>query len=186
MDGMTSASRDDPLPSGLLERLNTAAIVHAILEDYALPERGDHGVTHWARVLENGVRLAWATGVGPDIVVLFALFHDARRVHEGRDEAHGARGAELARSMRGTRVDLDDADFVLLDRACRCHADGHTQGDPVLRVCWDADRLDLGRVGIRPRPERLWLPVARELLPWAHMRAIRAFEPSFVSEVWGV
>lgn len=37
--------------------LNLEAVVHAILEDYALPSDGIHGVSHWARVLENGLRL---------------------------------------------------------------------------------------------------------------------------------
>jgi hypothetical protein len=40
----------------------TAVIIHEILKDYALPIRGPHGVVHWARVLENGLRLASATG----------------------------------------------------------------------------------------------------------------------------
>jgi uncharacterized protein len=50
--------------------LNLRLIVHAILEEYALPRENDHGVAHWARVLENGLRLAGATGgnVGPDFV----------------------------------------------------------------------------------------------------------------------
>ena len=42
--------------------LNLRLIVHAILEEYALPREGDHGVAHWARVLENGLRLARTTG----------------------------------------------------------------------------------------------------------------------------
>ncbi|QDU80487.1 hypothetical protein Pla110_22170 [Polystyrenella longa] len=36
--------------------MNLKPILQAILEDYALPLNGDHGVTHWARVLENGRR----------------------------------------------------------------------------------------------------------------------------------
>jgi len=42
--------------------LNLKLIVHSILEDYALPWNGTHGVGHWARVLENGLRLARQTG----------------------------------------------------------------------------------------------------------------------------
>ena len=42
--------------------VNLKAIVHAILEDYALPWHGTHGVGHWARVLENGLRLAKESG----------------------------------------------------------------------------------------------------------------------------
>lgn len=34
------------------------AILQAILREYARPVRGLHGVTHWARVLENGLRIA--------------------------------------------------------------------------------------------------------------------------------
>ena len=35
-----------------------AAIVNAVLAEYALPVRGVHGVVHWARVLDNGLRIA--------------------------------------------------------------------------------------------------------------------------------
>jgi uncharacterized protein len=62
--------------------LNLRPVVHAILEDYALPWHGTHGVGHWARVLENGLRLADATGAVVGVVHLFAVFHDSRRVNE--------------------------------------------------------------------------------------------------------
>ena len=41
--------------------MNLKLIIHEILEDYALPLHGDHGVSHWARVLENGLRLSEQT-----------------------------------------------------------------------------------------------------------------------------
>ena len=44
--------------------LNLKLILHAILEEYELPWDGLHGVAHWARVLENGLRLADETGAG--------------------------------------------------------------------------------------------------------------------------
>ena len=37
----------------------------------------------------------------------------------------------------------------------RLHSDGHTTVDAAVLACWDSDRLDLGRVGIRPHPSRL-------------------------------
>ena len=40
---------------------NIPLILHAILEDYALPWGGYHGVGHWARVFENGLGVASAT-----------------------------------------------------------------------------------------------------------------------------
>ena len=62
--------------------MDTAAIIHEILAGYTLPVRGDHGIVHWARVLENGLRLAEATGANVEVVTLFALFHDCRRVNQ--------------------------------------------------------------------------------------------------------
>jgi hypothetical protein len=38
--------------------LNIPLVLQTVLEDYTLPINGDHGVSHWARVLENGLRLA--------------------------------------------------------------------------------------------------------------------------------
>jgi uncharacterized protein len=161
-------------------------MIHEILEDYALPIRGYHGVVHWARVLENGRRLAAATGAKIEVVTLFALFHDSRRVNEDTDFGHGHRGAQYARSLRGTLVHLDDADFELLFEACRLHTDGLTHGDITLQACWDADRLDLGRVGIAPEPDLLCTDAARELLDWAHERAVLRYEPAFVADEWGL
>jgi hypothetical protein len=37
------------------------------------------------------------------------------------------------------------------------------QSNPTLAVCLDADRLDLGRVGITPDPLRLSTATAREM-----------------------
>src|SRR5437764_13248883 len=95
-----------------------AAIMAVILDGYALPVRGPQGVVHWARVLENGLRIAEANGADRKVVTLFALFHDARRVNEDTDDGHGLRGGELARSLRGTLVHLDADRFDLLYEAC--------------------------------------------------------------------
>jgi uncharacterized protein len=80
------------------------AILAAILNEYALPFHGNHGVVHWARVLENGLRIAEDTGADREVVALFALFHDARRVDENRDDDHGLRG--LVRAIVAGHVDL--------------------------------------------------------------------------------
>ena len=46
-----------------------------------------------------------------------------------------------------------------------------------MQVCWDADRLDLGRVGYMPHPSRLCTPAARdaELIRWAYERSVRPY-----------
>lgn len=163
-----------------------AAIMKVILDGYVLPVRGSHGLIHWARVLENGLRVAEENGADPEVVALFALFHDSRRVNEYRDDGHGLRGGEFARSLRGSLVHLDDERFDLLFEACRLHTDGHTDGNPTLQACWDADRLDLGRVGIRPRPHRLCTDAARGLLEWSNERAVSGHVPTEVLIGWGL
>lgn len=163
---------------------NTQALVGEILKGYPLPVWGLHGVAHWARVLENGLRLARATGASAEIVTLFALFHDARRRSESRDEGHGLRGAELAQSMRGGLFRLADSDFDSLYTACRLHTEGLIEGAVAVQVCWDADRLDLGRVGIAPKPTRLCTNAARMLLGWAHERAVSGHVPDIVTRSW--
>jgi len=88
--------------------LNLRLIVHAILEEYALARDGDHGVAHWARVLENGLRLARTIGANVEVVKLFAVFHDSKRVKETSDLDHGRFGAEFAAELRGQLFELPD------------------------------------------------------------------------------
>ena len=167
-------------------RMDPGMIVREILKTYALPIRGRHGVNHWARVLENGLRLAESTGADVRIITLFALFHDSRRMNEQYDEGHGLRGGEYARSLRAKFLSLQNPEFELLFQACHFHTDGLTQGDVTLQTCWDADRLDLGRVGITPKPELLCTYTAKKLLVWANQRAVIGYEPEIVTKVWGL
>jgi uncharacterized protein len=168
--------------------MNLNPLVHAILEDYALPWHGTHGVGHWARVLENGLRLAEATGAKVEVVQLFAVFHDSRRINEGVDDDHGCRGAELAVALRGDLFNLPDCDFELLCYACAAHTDGLIEGDVTTQTCWDADRLDLGRVGIIPAPKKLCTPAARtwEMIQWADGRSAFEVVPELVKGEWGI
>ena len=109
-----------------------------------------HGPDHWRRVERNGLLLAERTGADVLVVRLFALFHDSRRQNDFTDDGHGARGAEFARSVRGQAFELSDERFELLHHACTWHTEGEHHADPTIGTCWDADRLDLGRVGITP------------------------------------
>jgi uncharacterized protein len=162
------------------------AIMARILHGYTLPVWGYHGVVHWARVMENGMRVAESNGADREVVALFALFHDSWRINESRDDGHGLRGGDLAESLRGTLIHLDNGQFDLLFQACRLHTDGLTDGNPTLQACWDADRLDLARVGIMPKPDRLCTDTARELLGWASARAVSNHTPKEVLASWGL
>jgi uncharacterized protein len=168
--------------------LNIPLILHAVLEDYALPWGGYHGVAHWARVLENGLRLAEETGADVEVVSLFAVLHDSKRLNEGFDPDHGPRAAGFALLVRGRLFDLPDHEFGLLHRACAGHTYERTHPDVSVQTCWDADRLDLGRVGITPHPEYLGNEVARRpaTIHWADRRATSRLVPGFVWEQWGI
>lgn len=161
------------------------AILRVVLEQYLLPTDGLHGVGHWARVLENGLKMASQLKVDEEVISLFALFHDACRFNEDHDPKHGLRGAELAKSLRGDLIHLDDERFELLYAACVDHTNGLTVADPTIMVCWDADRLDLGRVGIVPNPKYLCTKVAKGMIHWSHLRAIDEYVPEAVLTAWG-
>ncbi len=121
----------------------------AVEARFSMPPHSIHGPAHWRRVEAIGLALAEATGADRDVVHLFACFHDSRRETDGTDPDHGRRGAALARSMRGELFDLADDAFALLEFACTHHTDARTSKDPTIATCWDADRLDLARLGFR-------------------------------------
>jgi uncharacterized protein len=123
-----------------------------------------HGTTHWRRVEANGLLIASASGADVTVVRLFALFHDCRRENEFTDPDHGKRGAELAKSLHDVEFDLDEPRLSLLMEACSGHTDLVHHPDPTIGTCWDADRLDLPRVGIVPNPAYLNTAKAKEML----------------------
>jgi uncharacterized protein len=168
--------------------VNIPLVLNAILENYQLPWNGAHGVAHWARVLENGRRLTEFTAANSDVVALFAILHDSQRQNEGHDPDHGPRAALYAAEIRGTVLDLPDDQFALLQRACAGHTHERTHHDITVQTCWDADRLDLGRVGILPHPSRLCTSVAKlpETIRWADGRAACDVVPNFVEDEWGI
>jgi uncharacterized protein len=109
----------------------------------------------------NGLALAPTTGAREDVVELFAFLHDSQRFHDGGDRQHGARAAEYVHSIDVSLLRLDALGLDQLIYACRHHSDGLTEADVTVQTCWDADRLDLARVGIEPQPEFLCTRQAR-------------------------
>lgn len=162
------------------------SLITRILSDQIVSWQGIHGLSHWGRVYENGMRLADESGAIRRVVELFAFFHDAQRFTEGTDIGHGHRGAEYARSLRGEFFELTDVEFDLLYIACRDHTDEVTHDDVTVQTCWDADRLDLGRVGMTPDPKYLSTDVARrrETIEWSHSRAVGEIIPQVIADIW--
>lgn len=114
-----------------------------------------HGVEHWDRVYRNAQKLM-TPNVNKTVVELFAYLHDSCRLDDGFDIAHGERAAEWIDTLRNNLLkDISDEEFNLLKTACRLHSTTHKTSNPTIDACFDADRLDLWRVGITPDPEYL-------------------------------
>jgi len=122
-----------------------------------------HGPSHWRRVERNGLLIATKSGAIEEVVRLFAVFHDSRREHDGWDDTHGGLGASYAASLRGVLFNLSDEHFNLLNYACTWHTHGQLSDDPTIGTCWDADRLDLGRVGMHPASQYMSTEFGREI-----------------------
>ena len=143
------------------ERIDKVGLWRHLRDRFRLEWDGIHGGAHWARVGHHGRRMARANGASEHVVTLFACLHDAERFDEYRDAEHGARAAALAETLRGEFFDATIEEMDLLRRACEGHSHGGLLGPLTVQTCWDADRLDLGRVGIRPRAESLCTVQAR-------------------------
>ncbi len=151
----------------------TIEVLVEIKHQYRLSWYGTHGVIHWSRVYENGMRLAEQDGVNRKVLQLFSIFHDSRRRNENWDKSHGNRGAQLALTLRNY-CPLDDNEFSLLTTACALHTSSRNHDDITVQACFDSDRLDLGRVGTMPNAEYLCTPMAKseEVISWAYKRSL--------------
>jgi uncharacterized protein len=132
--------------------------------EFKLDWLGIHGAPHWARVRHNGMLLLRAENnplARADVVELFALLHDHQRLNDGHDPDHGYRAALAINELRGTCFDMDDAGCALLAEALEGHSSGRTEADISVQICWDSDRLDLGRVAIYPDARHLCTASAR-------------------------
>lgn len=138
----------------------------------------DHGPRHWRDVARIAHAL-WAEGTCDDheALFLFALLHDSQRENEYDDPQHGARAAALLTELcAGGVIELDEPDatdkhpsprFWMLVEALTKHEHGHTAtredaAGRVIGTCWDADRLNLWRVGIAPDERFLSTALAHE------------------------
>ena len=122
-----------------------------------------HGINHWDRVYQNGKRLL-TPDVNPLVVALFAYLHDSCRVEDGKDIYHGKRASIRIDNLRNTFLkDVSDEELELLKEACSLHTTTHKTGHPTIDACFDADRLDLWRVGIFPAPQKMATEKGKEI-----------------------
>ncbi|MGQ0511906.1 MAG: hypothetical protein ACT4P9_14985 [Betaproteobacteria bacterium] len=154
----------------------TPALLATLRSRFRLDWQGIHGAPHWSRVRKNGLTLAEKSGpqANTRVIELFAFLHDSCRHDDGYDPMHGSRAAESLIELAEEIPNLAKEERELLAYACTRHSDGLTEAELTVQVCWDADRLDLGRVGHRPDPRRLCTPAAKDakLIEWAYRRSL--------------
>jgi uncharacterized protein len=161
------------------------SVFQQIVAGYPLDLHGVHGIHHWARVFENGRKLAALTEADTCVVDLFSVFHDSRRKNEDGDPNHGRRGAQLARRFHESgHLDLSSVQLEQLIYACKHHTGGATEADPTVQTCWDADRLDLGRVWVTPDPRYLCTTAAKDpaMIAWADERSRKGIRSNVLEE----
>ena len=168
-----------PPPEGPKLSVELERVILPILRDcFSLDWDGIHGIGHWRRVRDNGLRLAAVTGARPRVVELFGYLHDSMRLDDGFDLEHGPRAAKFVRTLAGRGFHLPADELELLVHAIDFHSVGRIDGDVTVQTCWDADRLDLGRIGIVPEARRLCTPAARQpaMIEWAYRRSMEGWE----------
>ncbi len=128
-------------------------LVRDVLARKHLIEYSVHGLQHWQRVERNGLFIASRDGGDPEVISLFALFHDSQRINDYEDPEHGARGASLATEFHSAgRLKITEDQLRLLVFSCTHHTDTTHHTDATVSACWDADRLDLTRIRVVPDP----------------------------------
>ena len=149
-------------------------LLEHLLGQFPLGHSTIHGEDHWMRVLYNGRMLARENRANLNVVELFAIIHDCQRDNDDYDLEHGRRAAEYVNGIYEEWLDIDEKEKELLIEACKYHSDGFIDADITVQTCWDADRLDLGRVGIRPSPDRLCAEAAKKshVIKLAYQRSI--------------
>lgn len=140
-------------------------LLKAVIENHKLNiiESG-HGLTHWLRVIDIGITLAYHNNVDPNFVIAFGLLHDSARTHDQHCFEHGPAACDVINKFRDL-IPLDDTQISELKTAVGFHTTAHPHPEQnishELKCCWDSDRLDLLRVGIVPANEYLYTKQAK-------------------------
>ena len=171
-----------------MKHLVSHALEHVIPQFRLNIDHGWHGIAHWSRVWRNARELCEVMGVNATVPCLFSYLHDSQRFDEGSDIEHGPRAVEwLERLYCERKLNIKANDFHLLTEAIAGHSDGGTDAHPIVQICWDSDRLDLGRVGIMPNPDYLCTDHAKkaETIQRAWNRSIgKAQSSTFEKPSW--
>ena len=144
---------------------NNSELVGLIVNQFKLDLDSAHGISHWRRVREIGDYLAKQTGADIEVLTLFAYLHDSKRENENDEPYHGLRAMVFMDDLykKGLLGNLSTGQWMHLMTACTFHClPNEKSGDITVQTCWDADRLDLWRVGIEPQKQFLNTDFAKQ------------------------
>lgn len=115
---------------------------------------GADGFPHSVRV-EKGIHLLGnKMGIKKrerETIKGFAYWHDVMRANGTSDPEHGKRVADaIERGREMPRLAQTDIDRLIF--ACEHHSTMLRSDDPLIDICFDADRLDLMMIGDKPDP----------------------------------
>lgn len=129
-------------------------IIKIIKIQFLLPLNSLHDISHWKRVEMNGRRLSASTRADTTVVSCFAYLHDSQRQNEDTDPSHAERASVYCVQLyRQGVLKITQSQYSQLLYACKFHSDTKVKTDDItVMTCWDADRLDLVRLGISPDP----------------------------------
>jgi len=144
-------------------------ILNLIIKDLKINLYGDHGIKHWERVYKNTKILSDYYKVESEVFELFSILHDSKRENEYRDEEHGLRASLFTKQLldKGLIVlNIEDSNRLLF--ACKNHTikdkNDSLYKDLIVQICFDSDKLDLGRVGIYPDSKRMFTSYSKQLI----------------------
>lgn len=148
-----------------------------ILQDATVNIHGIHGPSHWVRVMRNGIYIAEKESFSHKVIKCFALIHDSQRLNDDEDPLHGPRAAEYAKGINDSYLFMTDFELEQLVYACTYHTNEKYRDDEIVHACWDADRLDLDRIGITPNPAYLKTNTAIDIAKNETFHLLADFKP---------
>ena len=141
-----------------------ARIYQMALIRYHGDELDVNGPSHWLRVWHNAQLLMPHTKANATVVELFCYLHDCCRIHDGHEPSHGLAATKFIEQHKEEFSFLSPKEFLLLLKACTEHTFLQCSNNPTIATCWDANRLDIGRHGICPKPQFLITQAAKDLI----------------------
>lgn len=118
-----------------------------------------HGISHLRRVAYLSGRYAYILKINLNDAVIAGYLHDCARENDSNGNSHAYESAYLAKGIIQGNLPVTNINKIFY--TIYHHADGITTKDPFMGCIWDADRLNLLRIGIIPNEKLLSTQLAK-------------------------